>query len=65
MEEQQVYKCELCGADVMADLAHHYDAAGKRLSFCSADHLVEWRELDDAVAHARDKDDAGTQSKSA
>jgi hypothetical protein len=52
MEEQQVYKCELCGADVMAALAHHYEAAGKRLSFCSADHLVEWRQLEDAVSHA-------------
>ena len=54
MDERLVYKCELCGADVMAQLAHLYEADGRTHAFCSADHLVEWRELEDAVADAPD-----------
>jgi len=49
---EQVYKCELCGADVMAALAYHDDTGGERHSFCSAEHRVEWRELNEALEEA-------------
>jgi hypothetical protein len=49
MSEQPVYKCELCGADVMAGLAYHHDVGGELHSFCSAEHRVEWLELNDLL----------------
>ena len=45
----QVYKCELCGADVMAALAYHHDSDGEHHSFCSAEHRVQWLELNEAL----------------
>jgi hypothetical protein len=57
MSDQQVYKCDLCGADVMAALAYHHDCDGERRSFCSAEHRLEWLELNE-VMEGRDVDAA-------
>jgi hypothetical protein len=50
-----VYKCELCGTHVAQTLAHMHQADGKWLAFCSADHRVEWLELNEALAQERDR----------
>jgi hypothetical protein len=50
MDERKFYKCELCGADVLAELVHLHKVNGTSHAFCSAEHVVEWIELDEAVA---------------
>jgi hypothetical protein len=44
-----IYKCELCGSDVVAELADLYEVGGKLQAFCSPEHRLEWLEVEAAA----------------
>jgi hypothetical protein len=44
-----IYKCELCGSNVVAELADLHEVGGKLHAFCSPEHRLEWLEIEAAV----------------